>query len=139
MQKTKLGISAALMVGILYLLGLYSGYLITTLAVAYVLWKEDDLALKKQSVRVLALMLTFSVLSTVITLLPNLCNVISGFLEIFRVHYYFSFFHRVAEVFSSILNLLEKVVFVGLGVLAVLRRNVSIPVLDKLIDKYITE
>ena len=60
MEKTKLGISVSLMAAAVYLLGLLSGYTVTILLVGYILLKEEDMWLKKQSVGALALMRGYS-------------------------------------------------------------------------------
>lgn len=136
MQKTKLGISVTLMAAALYFLGLYGGYVITGVLVGYILLKEEDTGLKKEAVRVLLLMLLFSLVGTALNLVPNILSIFSGLLEIINVHYYFSFFHNVFGVFSSVLSLLKTVAFVALGLAAVFGKSVKLPVIDPLIEKY---
>ncbi len=136
MEKTKLGISVALMVGVLYLLGLYGGYVIVGIAVGYVLLKEENAWLKKQSVRVLALMLLFSLMGTAVNIIPNVLGVFSNILETVDVYYYFSFFHRVFAVLDSVLSVLRTVAFATLGILAVFRKEVALPIVDPIVNKY---
>ena len=136
MQKTKLGISAAFMVALTYFLGLYGGYVITGILVGYILLAEEDMRLKKQALSVLALMLLFSLVSTLLNLTPNLLSLLTDLLELVDVHYYFSFFHRVYEFLGSVLSLMKTVLFVVLGMLAVFGKDVKIPVVGALIDKY---
>ncbi len=135
MQKTKLGVSAAILLAAAYLLGLYSGYLLTGLLVAYVLLKEEDLDLKKGVVGVLALMLTFSAAGTLLSLIPNLFSLLTDLLEIIRVHFYFSFIHNFFDFLRSVLNLAETVCFLLLGVLALMGKPVKLPVIAPLMDK----
>ncbi len=136
MQKTKLGISAALMSALTYFLGLYGGYVIAGVLVGYILLKEEDADLKKQAVRVISLMVLFSLASTAINLIPNIFSLITSLLELVSVHFYFSFFHRVFDFLGSVLSLLRTVVFVALGLCAVFRKDVKVPVVDPLIEKY---
>lgn len=136
MQKTKLGISVALMMALTYFLGLYGGYVITGILVGYILLKEEDSGLKKQAVRVLSLMVLFSLAGTAINLIPSFLNIISSLLEIVNVYFYFSFFHRVFDVLGSVLSLIKTVAFVALGLCAVFGKDVKLPVVDPLIDKY---
>ncbi len=136
MEKTKLGISAGLLLAISYLLGLYSGYLITGLLVAYVLLKEEDLDLKKGVLGVLALMLAFSIAGTVLSLIPNLFSLLTSFLEIFTVHFYFGFIHNFFDFLRSILNLAETIAFLLLGLLALTGKQVKLPVIAPLVDKF---
>ena len=86
MQKTKLGISVTLMVAALYFLGLYGGYIITGILVGYILLKEDDQGLKKEAVRVLLLMILFSLAGTALNLIPNIFSIFTSLLEIIDVH-----------------------------------------------------
>ena len=136
MQKTKLGISAALIVALTYFLGLYGGYVIAGVLVGYILLKEEDADLKKQAVRVISLMVLFSLAGTAINLIPNIFSLITSLLELINVHFYFSFFHRVFDFLGSVLSLLRTVAFVGLGLCAVFGKDVKIPVIDRIIDKY---
>ena len=136
MEKTRLGISVSLMVGILYFFGIYGGYTITGIAVGYVLLKEDNNWLKKQSLRVLLLMVLFSLLGTAVGIIPSILGVFSNILEVFDVYYYFNFFRNVFAVLDSVLSVLRIVAFAGLGVLAVFRKEVKLPIVDSIIDKY---
>lgn len=136
MEKTKLGISVALAAAALYFLGLFGGYIITGIAVGYVLLREENLELKKESVRVLLLMFAFSLLSTALGLIPSVLSIISNLLEVIDVHYYFTFFHRVFDVLISLVSLLKTVVFLLLGLSAVFRKGVKLPVIDPIIKKY---
>lgn len=136
MEKTKLGISVALAAAALYFLGLFGGYIITGIAVGYVLLREENLELKKESVRVLLLMFAFSLLSTALGLIPSVFSIISNLLEVIDVHYYFTFFHHVFDVFISLVSLLKTVVFLLLGLSAVFRKGVKLPVIDPIIEKY---
>ena len=136
MQKTKLGISVALAAAALYFLGLFGGYIILGIAVGYVLLREEDAGLKKEAVRVLLLMFAFSLLSTVVSLIPSVLSIISNLLEVIDVHYYFTFFQRMFDVLISLVSLLKTVVFLLLGLAAVFRKDVMLPVIDPIIEKY---
>ena len=136
MEKTKLGISVALAVAVLYFLGFYGGYVIVGVAVGYILLKEEHAGLKKEALRVLLLMILFSLLGTAVNLIPSVLNVISSLLEVINVHVYFSFFHRVFDLLGGVLSLAKTAVFVLLGLCGIFRKNVNIPVVDALIGKY---
>ncbi len=135
MEKTKLCIPAALVAAAAWLLGLYSGYLITGILVGYVLLVEDSQWLKKQCLRVLTLMLAYSVLTTVLGFIPDLLHLLYNFLEIFNVHFYLEFVHEFFNFLSSILSLIKTVVFLLMGITAGLNKNFKIPGLDTVIDK----
>ena len=136
MQKTKLGISVALAAAALYFLGLFGGYIILGIAVGYVLLREEDEGLRRESVRVMLLMFLFSLVSAALGLIPSFLSVISDLLAVIDVHYYFTFFQRVFDVLLSLVSLLKTVVFLLLGLSAVFRKGVKLPVIDPIIEKY---
>ena len=137
MEKTKLGIPVTILAGAAWLLGLYSGYLITGILVGYVLLMEESAWLKKQCAKVLLTMLSFSILFTALDLLPDLLNILYRFLDIFGVNFYLSFVHNVFNFLSQVVSLLKTLIFLGLGVAALLNKSIKIPGADKLVDKYL--
>ena len=137
MEKTKLGIPATVLAGAAWLLGLYSGYLITGILVGYVLRMEENAWLKKQCAKVLLTMLAFSVCFTALGLIPDLLNILYNFLEIFGVHFYLGFIHNVLNFLSEVVSLLKTLAFLGLGAAALLNKQIKLPGADKLLDKYL--
>jgi len=135
MEKTKFGIPVALAAAAAWLLGLYGGYVITGILVGYVLLKEDNELLKKTCLRVLMLMLTFSVASTAINLLPNLLELCYSLLRIFKVSIYLEPVHSFFNLLSVVLSLAKTVLFVLLGIATALNKNFKIPVLDPFVEK----
>ena len=92
--------------------------------------------LKKEAVRVLLLMILFSLAGTALSLLPNVLNIFTNLLEIVDVHAYFTFFHRVFDVLSSVLSLAKTLVFVLVGLSAVFGKSEKLPIVDPIIEKY---
>lgn len=136
MQKTRLGITVGLLGAAIYFMGLYGGYLITALLAAYVLLFEENQWLKRTAVRAVALMIVFSIANTLIYLLPNVVSVIDSVAGVFGETFYIGAIYSLASALSSALDLIEKVFFVFLGFKALTQGSVSIPLVDKLIDKY---
>ena len=60
MQKTRLGISAALLGAVVCFSGLFSGYLLVFLLTAYILLMEENVWLKKTAVKTVAVLMVFS-------------------------------------------------------------------------------
>lgn len=135
MEKTKLGIPVTVMAALVCLLGYYGGYVIAGVAVGYVLLVEQNAWLKKSALKVLSLLLCFSVASTVIYLIPNIVSMIESLAFIFTEEYFEGSYYRVFEFFSSLLNLLKTVLFVLMGCFWLAGKDLKIPVLDKLLDK----
>lgn len=137
MEKTKLGIPVTVLAAAAWLLGLYSGYLLTGILLGYVLLMEESAWLKKQCVKVLLALLTFSVISTALGLIPDLLHILYSFLEIFDVHFYLGFVHDVLNFLGQIVSLVKVLLFLGLGIAALLNKQIKLPAVDKLIDKYL--
>lgn len=141
MEKTKLHVSTSLVAALLCLIAYYWGnYVVIIAAVAYILLREDSVWLKKYSVKVLVLMLGFSILSTVINLLPNLIDLLFSFLRIFDVHNrpaFFTFVSNSFSFFSEALQIIRKLVFVLLGVVTLLGKDIKIPFVDSFIEKHV--
>lgn len=135
MQKTKLGVSAALLGAALYFSGLFSGYVITIILAGYVLLMEDNLWLKKAAVKTVALMMAFSVILAVLGLIPGLVNFIDDIFNIFNGNFSVRFVTNIITMLRSGISLIETVVFLLLGLKALNQGNIHIPVIDKLVDK----
>lgn len=136
MQKTKLGISVGLLGAAIYFTGLFSGYLVAVLLTGYVLLFEENGWLKKNAVKAVALMAFFSLLTVGINLIPNVLGVISDLLGIFDVRFSYGVVNSIISVVIGIINLIERVLFILLGFKALNQGTIAVPVVDKLIGKY---
>lgn len=136
MQKTKLGISVGMLGAVLYFMGLFSGYLITILLAGYVLLCEDNEWLKKTAVKVISIMIVFSFWTTVIGLVPGVISVIDDVVSIFGGHFYIAFISKLFNALIAGLNIVQKLLLLGLGVKALNQGTIPIPFVDNLINKY---
>ena len=136
MQKTRFGITVSLLGAAIYFMGLFGGFLVTALLTAYVLLFEENEWLKKSAVKAVALMVVFSILSVLIYLIPNVINFIDSVVGIFGGSFYINLVSSLANAAASALDIIEKVLFIGLGIKALNQGNIAVPVVDKLIDKY---
>lgn len=136
MQKTRLGISVGLLGAASYFSGLFGGYMITIILAGYVLLCEENAWLKKAAVKAVAIMMGFSLLGSLIYLIPNAIGVIDSVLNVFGGNFYLAFVSNIIDVLDKVLVLAEKLLFIILGLKAFNQGNVSVPVIDKLINKY---
>ena len=136
MEKTKLGISVGLMGAALYFLGLFSSYIVAVLLAGYVLLFEDNAWLKKSAVKAVAVLAIFSFATAVVNLLPNAVNLINDFVAIFGGHFYLSFLSNLVGFVTTALNLLEKLLLLGLGLTALNQGTLPVPFVDGLINKH---
>ena len=134
MEKTKLGISVALMSALTFLSG-YLGITVLVLLAGYILIREENAYLKKTAVGTIVLYLAFAALSICVGLLSNFFSLVN-----FGGWMYGSFVYTFTNGFTSTLNTLisiaEKVVFGLLALFAVLGKEVKIPVIDKFVEKH---
>lgn len=140
MERTKLGISATLMGVILCLLGWFGGYVIVGIAVGYVLLKEDNAQIRRQAVKVLAVMLMFSVVSYVLGLPGDVMSVLYHLMSMFGIHEgYSNFVNELMNFLSVAWNLCRSVVFLLMAANAASNKEFKVPVVDALLDKYMPE
>lgn len=137
MQKTKLGISVGLMGAATYFMGLFGGYLVVVLLAGYILLCEGNEWLRKSAVKAICVMVAFSFLITVVNLIPNVIGFIDSFVSIFGGHFYIAFLSNLVNAITTALSILEKLLLLGLGLKALNQGTISVPVVDKLIDKYL--
>lgn len=116
--------------------GFYSGYLVSVLLAGYVLLFEDNKWLKKAAVKAVSVMVLFSFASTTINLIPSAMNLIDSIVSIFGVRFYIAFIANLVNAILTALDILEALLFLRLGVKALNQGTVAVPVVDRLLDKY---
>ena len=136
MQKTKLGISVGLLGVAIYFMSLFSGYMVAVLLVGYVLLFEENEWLKKSAVKAIAVMVFFSLLTAVVNLIPNVISVIDYIVSMFGGNFYIAFVANLVNAVVAALNIIQKLLLIGLGVKALNQGTIAVPVADNLINKY---
>ena len=127
MQKTRLGISVGMLGAAIYLTGLFSGYLAALLLTGYVLLFEENEWLKKSAVKAVALMMLFSFITVLINLIPN---------AMFGGSFHVGFISGLVSAVISVIDIIEKLLFISLGVRALNQGTIDVAVVDGLISKY---
>lgn len=136
MQKTKLGISVGLLGAALYFMGLFSGYMVTVFLAGYVLLFEENKWLRNAAVKAVAVMVLFSFVSAIINLIPNAMSFIDYIVSMFGGNFYVGFISNLVNAVVTALNVIEKLLLLGLGVKALNQGTIAVPVVDGLINKY---
>lgn len=136
MQKTKLGISVGALGAAVYFLGLFSGYLAIVVLVGYILLCEQEEWLKKSAVKAVVIMLLVSFATVILNMVPNFVTLINNLVGIFGGVFSIGALVRAISVLTGILDIAEKVLLLVLGVKALRQESISVPVVDKLISKY---
>mgnify|MGYP000522443087 CR=1 FL=1 len=136
MQKAKLGISVGLLGAAIYFTSLFSGYLVPVILTGYVLLFEENDWLRKNAVKAVSLTVFFSFVIVVINLIPNVISFINYIVSMFGGNFHIAFISNLVNAATSAIDIIEKVLFIGLGLKALNQGSISVPVVDKLINKY---
>ena len=137
MEKTKLGISVGLFGALLYAIGLWGGYFLTIAAVAYVLIREESAWLKQTAVKALALTFLFPLISVVIGFIPDLVNLVAGVMSLLNEPFDMEIVIEIETILRSILNIVEYVIFVLLGIFALGKKTIRLPLVDAAVEKHV--
>lgn len=136
MQKTKFGISVGMLGAIVFFLALFGGYLAVTIAVGYVMLFEQNEWLKKGAIKAITLMIVLAICTAVLNLIPNAINVINNFVSIFGGSFSLNIVDNTIKALVSVINIIEKLLFLGLGLKAFNQGTIAVPIVDKMIEKY---
>lgn len=136
MQKTKLGISVGLLGAAMFFACFFGGYTVAVILAGYILLFEENAWLKRSTVKGVALMFGFAVLSAVIYLIPNAITLIDSIFNVFGGNFYITFVSNIIDVVNNALGIIEKLLFIILGIKAFNQGTIIIPVIDSLVNKY---
>lgn len=136
MQKTKLGITVGMLGATVYLAGLFGGYLVAIVLAGYILLYEENEWLKKSAVKAITLMICFSFFSISINVISNGITCIHNIVAIFDGSFSIDLLSKFIVALNSIIDLFEKILFLDLGLKALNQGTISVPIVDKLISKY---
>ena len=117
-------------------MGLFSGYMVAVLLVGYVLLFEANEWLRKSAVKTIAVMVVFSFLTTVINLIPNVISVINYIVSMFGGNFHIAFLSNLVNAVVATINIIQKLLLLGLGVKALNQGTIAVPVVESLINKY---
>ncbi len=82
-------------------------------------------------------MVFFAMLSAVVNLIPDTISFINYVAGIFGGYVNVGILSFIASVIESAVSIIEKILFIVLGIKALNQGTVAVPVVDKLIGKYI--
>jgi hypothetical protein len=137
MEKTKLGISVGLMGALLYAIGLWGGYFLIIAAVAYVLIREESAWLKQTAVKALVLTFVFPLLYLAIGVIPDRVGLVGDVMNLFDEALDTEILDEIVMLLRDIVNIAEYVVFVLMGILALGKKTVRLPLIDAAVKKHL--
>lgn len=136
MQKSKLGITVGALGAITYFTGLFNGYLVAIIVAGYVLLFEDNTWLRRTVVKAVALMVFFSVLIIIINLIPDAVSFFETVSAVFNGELKLEVVHQIVNAITIVIDIVEKILFIGLGFKALNQSTIVIPFIDSLVSRY---
>lgn len=137
MEKTKFGLSTALLGAIIYFACYFGGVTATLLIVGTILLVEENAQIKKIAITAATLVFAFAVLSSLIYLLPNFISCINNILAYFSTSFEITIISKLANTLNTVLDFLEKIIFLALGLCTLTNKNVTVKAIDDFVDKHI--
>lgn len=134
MGTTKLGVPAKLLACLAYLVAFFSGYVGFLLLAGYVLIREQNDWLRFHTLKACLLMLCFSILSALISLIPNVFSWINDLIGIFGGYFRPDFIYDVQSWLNSTLSILQKLLFLLLAFKAFKGGDLGLGPVDKLVN-----
>lgn len=142
MQKSKLGVSVGVLASLLFFANLfnnaktfvYLGSLITILIAGYILIAENNAWLRKTAVKAVALTVFFALIPGILNLVPSIADVINEIIGLFGGSLYIGFTYKAISAIVSLLSVVERILFIILGVLAFSEKSVKLAEVDKLTE-----
>ena len=138
MFPNRLNVPPALLGAAMYFSALFGGSLCTFVLALYVLLCESDAFVRRAAVKAAAVMVSFSVLTALIYLLPDTVNVINVFVSLFGGSFHVGFLSALANVLAVIAEFVRKVLLLWLGVQALKQTDVHVPFVDALLSKFMS-
>lgn len=135
MQKTKLGVTVALLGSLIYFVGLFGGYIPVIILSGYVLLMEENVWLKKSAVKSVAVLIMFSLFSSLLNLIPGAINFVDDIFNIVGGHFTIGVVVSIVNMLTSALSLLRTLLLILLGLKALNQGDISVPGIDKLVNK----
>lgn len=136
MIKTKLGISVGMLGAAIYFTGLFGGYVVAVLIAGYVLLFEENSWLKRSAVKAVSVMVLFSFVTVLINLIPDAISCVDYIASLLGGSFHIAFVSNLVSAVTSIINIIEKILLISLGIKALNQGTITVPVVDKLIIKY---
>ena len=137
MEKTKLGISVGMLGAAVYFSAALFGYLALLVVGGYILFVEKKEWLKKCVIKAVVLMLLYSLITTVIGLIPQLISLSGGEETLFGSYYlYLAGAYQIVSVVLVVLNFVRIGFFIALGIKALQEKSIAIPIVDSFINAY---
>lgn len=137
MQKSKMGISVALLGVALYLTAMFGGTMSVLLLAGYVLLVEDNQWLRLMAVKAAAIFFFFAFAGAMVDYVPNAISLISSVATLFKGGFSVLVLTNIVAVVHNVLDFIEKVFLTILAVKSLNQGTIAVPFVDNLVVKYL--
>lgn len=135
---TKLGVSVGLVAAGAFFSYILSGFTVLTLIIGYVLIAEENVWLKSTVLKAGVLAISISALECIIGLIPDSLGAVSNIISIFDGSFNYSIITTITRALLSVIAIIEKLLFLGLGFKALKQSTINISQVDSIVEKYFT-
>ena len=136
MEKTKLGISVGLMGAIVFLTALGGGITPLFLLAGYVFFKEENVWLKKNTVKAIAVLLVYYIAYYALGLIPDVLGLLLDTIGLVGINISLSFINNLVYIVRDAVNVVKTILLLLSGLTALNMGTIKVPFIDNLIDKH---
>jgi hypothetical protein len=136
-MKTKIGISAGAYAAMMFLLALYGGYTALLIGAGFVLIFESNDWLKATVIKAFVLALIFSIINTLLNLVPDLLGIINNWARVFNGNIDFNKLNQIIDAIWSIISFCKTILFLILALMALKMKTIGIGFVDKFVEKHL--
>lgn len=137
MLKSKLGISIALVGAAMYFLGAVS-FIPAMLLAGYVLIAEQNEWLRRQAAKMLGVVIVFGLLSIAVGWLDDAASVLNIIVGWFDDDVYIRIPANLTSLCQYVISLAREIFLLVMGFMALGMKGVKLGVVDKQLDKYMS-
>lgn len=137
MQKTKLGISVGALCAAIYFTGLFGGYFVAVFLTGYVLLVENNQWLRRNAVKAIVLMIMFSMATTIVHLIPDVMDCMEHIILAMGIDFTEKFVTNLTMAITGVIEIVQKLLFIVLGVKALNQGTIHVPAADRFVNKYV--
>ncbi len=135
-MKSRLGISVGLLGAIIYACGLFGGYIPLIILCGYVLLVEKNDWLEYVAVKAICVNILFSVLFLIISVIPDLLDIIQDFVYLFKGTFSYQVISNMESCVYGIISFIKNITYLLLMFKALTLGDMRIGVVDSLINKH---
>ena len=136
MEKTKLGISVGLMGAMVFLMALGGGITPLLLLAGYIFFKEENVWLKKNAVKAIAVLLVYYIAYYALGLIPDVLGLLLDTIGLVGINISLSFINNLVYILRDAVSVVKTLILLLSGLTALNMGSIKVSFIDNLIDKH---